>query len=1216
MSTVEILLSINQSVKDIAKSMAPKNGTGAEATAKVAKGNFSTTSDIDPSKKSESKINISTAGLGDVVSFLNSLSPTIIAISKISNRQVKRFTGTIDEIMGCLKDVTEYSKNNQKDIKVAVDMFNSMNLLTNAIKKSASLPIFAPLSLLGFTIARKVVQAYLEILKTIDKAGNVSKRIRKLNQIARSIHSIIGIMKQGALLLMVCMGLGLLVAMGPTRKMILYGLGVLVLTLLTTLAIIGLIGVVTRVMKMTGAIRGVRQIIALTLASLGIVILSYAIGAAISALGGFKSILFGLGIILGTVLVIALLFGVIGFVSRTFVNRTTLSSILGIILLTFAAMGIIVAAAWLGDYVKGKHKSIMAGLKATGTIMFALVAVGMIAGRLLNNAKQGIVALGVMEILALGAIGLAYLLMKLHLFKESNNIEWGDFYLDLAAISSIIVAMGGLAVAAGALIAFLTPGIVAMAGIEALALGAIGLTRKLLDLTILRKQNNIKYLDLAEDVGAIATVIGAIGVLATAFGFIAPFVLAGGAALIPTIKMAKETVDLTAQVIVLHKTMKENGVTWDELETDVDKLESVISTFGKVATQFGLVGPLVGRGMRGAKDVIEMAKGVISVTYELVNVSKAIDSAGGADKLVKVVSEDIKNIMSTFNERNFSVDASFWKLNNLKYQYMQIADLMKGVITVVDAISKITKVCGIVNENGELYPIRRIDPDTGEIEYSTEPVNLQKIAELITGTVKTFVDNMQFGLEDVWHMYNTKEIFRIFGSIIDPVTKFVEMLMKYDTGAEEGKLYALKLDENGVLKKNENGVDVKKVANLIAGVVSTFVTELYKKENTENWSELIYGDPTFFQSVVGGRNNRSRAVSEAAGVFGIIIDPICKFIDMIVGLEPTGTSLSKIYYDKNGNPQSGKPVNVIQAATVITKLISAFIMSIYGINGIAGKAKDCDPSLISNLLGPINTVVGIAEKVSSEKIVAAAITSNSTAISNGIGSILTMFASVTVDSEILKKYMDPLRTLVTIGSDLGNKVDGDKIIANSKSIATFMTDVVEKKLPKTTDTVNTFTESVLYLKSAFQGLDDVLIKEKDKRQEALKDFEDSMKEIIEMMNGSKDTFDSFSNVLTSVQNFDPAKLDEIKNYSSTGTSVVSGTTSQSTEQTNGEVPVVGTINQDVQVQQSSSITADEITEAIKNALFGISLTNTQIVDLDDDKNIDDRWETIFTFQGV
>ena len=92
---------------------------------------------------------------------------------------------------------------------------------------------------------------------------------------------------------------------------------------------------------------------------------------------------------------------------------------------------------------------------------------------------------------------------------------------------------------------------------------------------------------------------------------------------------------------------------------------------------------------------------------------------------------------------------------------------------------------------------------------------------------------------------------------------------------------------------------------------SSFVSELYKKENTENWAELIYGDRTFFERLLGKTNKRADSVREVAGVFGAIVEPICIFVDMVSSLMPgTNGTLRKIFIDKDGKIQTGPEVDV------------------------------------------------------------------------------------------------------------------------------------------------------------------------------------------------------------------------------------------------------------------------------------------------------------------
>ena len=82
-----------------------------------------------------------------------------------------------------------------------------------------------------------------------------------------------------------------------------------------------------------------------------------------------------------------------------------------------------------------------------------------------------------------------------------------------------------------------------------------------------------------------------------------------------------------------------------------------------------------------------------------------------------------------------------------------------------------------------------------------------------------------------------------------------------------------------------------------------------------------------------------------------------------------------------------------------------------------------------------------------------------------------------------------------------------------------MTDVVDKKMPKSKPTVDAFTKSIENLKKSFKDLDTILIKDESKRTKALDEFEKRIKEIINTLKDGKPAMDSYNETLKNTQNY-------------------------------------------------------------------------------------------------
>ena len=652
----------------------------------------------------------------------------------------------------------------------------------------------------------------------------------------------------------------------------------------------------------------------------------------------------------------------------------------------------------------------------------------------------------------------------------------------------------------------------------------------------------------------------------------------------------------------MNKTKQDAGLTWGDIEIDVLGLSGVMATFAVLLDGIGLLSAPLALMAPIFRRFEKVANGIIGIVKNLVEISQTLKDAGGPKVLEKMVKEDIPPIIKGINKQNFDVEMSRKEMRELSKKYSDMASLILSVTTIVEAISKISQISGVIDDKGNIRSIKKINQFTGEITYGDDPVDIVNVASTTTGVVKTFVENLKFGFEEVQSMYNAQEIMRVIATMVDPVTKFVDMLTKYDSGGTE-TLCSIRFDEKGNPIKGDE-INVVNVASAIAGSVSAFVFTLYDEKNVANWSQIIYGDRTFLQRFLGQKSNKAKSVSEVAGVFGAIIDPVCSFIDMVAGFNAENGMLTKIEFDEKGNVKKGGiQIDVKTIGGLISDTITEFISKIYG---TANSIGDTDPDFVLKLFKPVDNIVKVAKDLSSKDISSADVITNSGAIS---GFIVSISSSLTAIQWINEDSIAMLGNIVKIGASMGQDIDGNKIIMNSKSIATFMTDVVEKKFPNGTENVDKFTKSVKNLKTAFSELDTVLIKEEEKRQKALDKFGESIKSLMVTLDGSKASIDSFKELIDTIQSIDLNKLDRITNFSGSGVSY------QPAGGGGGEtnVNVDQTVNQ---VSAGPALGKEDIQSAIEEAFRNIQIVQQGVpsFDVNGDGNIDEGDLMTFAFQ--
>ena len=161
-------------------------------------------------------------------------------------------------------------------------------------------------------------------------------------------------------------------------------------------------------------------------------------------------------------------------------------------------------------------------------------------------------------------------------------------------------------------------------------------------------------------------------------------------------------------------------------------------------------------------------------------------------------------------------------------------------------------------------------------------------------------------------------------------------------------------------------------------------------------------------------------------------------------------------------------------------------------------------------------MIASAEELSGEKIKSALIKSNADAIVYFNGKFVNSISSIDIETVSTKAAV--VQSLLNIANGMSN-ISGEKILSNSSSIVSFMTNVVEKKMPKVKPTVDVFTKSIERLRKSFKDLDTILIKDDYKRNKALDEFEKRIKEIINTINGGKEAMDSYNKVLSNTRDY-------------------------------------------------------------------------------------------------
>ena len=945
-STIEILTSINKSVAAIAASMAPKNGTGKEATAKLSQGNIAADTGSGSGVKAS---NLSSTSLKDFIKIIGGLPVSVKTVAGLSGKTIKNFENVMTTITKIMVELDKNGKKiNQKNVE------NALKPLTQIVQMNKSfskMVLLAPLATAGVMLTYPVVVSYIGILKLVEKFGGGRKAARSMNQLTKAMKPMVRLVEESVVLLGLCAGLGVLATAG--EKVILTGLGILGGTLVSLTTIIGLVGLTSKVLKSSGAINGTKEMMRLTWASIGLVAACLALGALVAQGDTAKILLNGLAILGGTLLTLTLIIGIAGLAGRLLNALGAIKGVKEIMILTLASTLLVATCVGLGAAIaQGDTQNILLnGLAVLGATLLSLtliIGIAGLAGKLLKDvgALGGINEIIILTVFSMGVIIAAKFLGKFAI-ENSKAILTG-----LALTGGIMVALVGIGWLAGKLLSETKKGMVALAAIELLAFGAMDVVYAASNLA---KELNGRYKEVIKALGLTFGVLTAFGALASLASFIMPEILLGSVALGAVELLAVGAIAVVGKIIDLDKKKDEAGVSWKQLAKDVLAINGVIAAFGLTAAAFSLLSiPILIATPALALTVMFVNKS-IGVVRNIVELTKAIDDVGGIKRIEKTLNKDIPAMMRGFNKKNFDMDISLVTIAELTKKYAAVSKLAGNLLTTASAISKIANI-GTMTEGGLIRPVLSVDKETGKITYG-DPVDIKGVAQVVCDTLRKFVENMDYNFKDLTKMDIGAKMFELMGTITTPISTFLEMLTGYVGGTNDAGAYTLTpvhVDSEGKITYGAP-VPVKDTAITIANAVGAFVSELYSEENAGKWSQMVYGDRNAWQKFWGSTNKKTNAVKEIGGILGLFVSPVADFVECISKFQSAGPGhLALLMVDSEGNVKSGGDIDVAAVAKVIGGSITTFVTEIF--KNPTNAVEGVNVSWIDTIIGRVNNV--------------------------------------------------------------------------------------------------------------------------------------------------------------------------------------------------------------------------------------------------------------------
>jgi hypothetical protein len=1009
-NTIEILNSINKTVSQIASMMAPQNISSARGVAALSKG-------ITTPKLKEENLNVNVSKTSiDSIKSLSSISPVVLSFKDVNmsaRRKMKRAVEAVVEAFNILEGIS----NKKMDMKKIADAATTILPAIVAFSKVENVSV---------KNVKKTVNAVIDSISLLYNFGKTRPDLVPVSvRLSKTANNLVGVISK--------LGQGVRRNRGAIRNI--------------TTAVMGMVG--------------------LTVAMLGLGYLIMNGDTKKILLGGLA----GLGAVMVATTGVILLTGLAGKVIKSTGLMTGLKDIVAATL----GMGVLVGMMFgLGVLLtKGDTwKIIRNGLIGLGTVMVATAAVILLtglAGKIIKNSDS-MKGLRSIFLFTIGSIGLIVASKFLGDFIVKNK---DSILVGLGSVGTVMLGLVGLGVLAGTLLKNAKAGIAALATVELLAVGAMGLMFAVTKLNDHLKQYNAK--ELALTVLGVVGVVSAFGVLAgiAGIGPVAAAILLGSAALGTVELMAFGAIKLVDTVMGLHKRKEESGLPWKELEKDVLGVSGIVGTFGVVAGAFSLLTIPIALATPGILALSGFALSCIGIMNRLFELDKKIREGGGVEGLKKLVNTDMPSVVKGFSMKNYNPELSLLNITTLSAKYAGLALLSLEFLGTAKNLSKLANIGSIMDGN-MIRPIKRIDKETGEMTLG-DPVDIIATANSITNVVRKFVDNCNYGIKDVAKMMATSAIFTMLGIIVNPVTKFINMLTGFIGDADGKSLTPIKIDDQGNVHMGQR-VDVKNVAGIIANTLSSFVGELYSDENAAKWAQYVYGREDGSLGLF--KNKKTRAIKKVAGILGIIVSPISDFMEMLTTMEgdASGTTLTPFTVDAEGNIKPGKPINVAQTSATISSAITKFVSGLFTDANVA-------------TWNELNR--------------------------KGRKALETVFTSMT--------------DMIGVVKDLGDEksINNKNLEMNIASVQKLMDTVYREDFESATEKLNKFSTSTIQLKTNISNLDSVLIKENEKRKKSIEDFGNSIESMLKKFEGANDSISNLHDLVIALQTMDADRVSSI-----------------------------------------------------------------------------------------
>ena len=700
---------------------------------------------------------------------------------------------------------------------------------------------------------------------------------------------------------------------------------------------------------------------------------------------------------------------------------------------------------------------------------------------------------------------------------------------------------------------------------------------------------------MASDIAVIATTIGSLSLIATAISVLAIPVTVAAAAILPLNIFVVGATSVVQKLVGFSTSFKDSGVSWLDLASDIAVIATVVGSLSLIAGAMSLAIIPITMGMGAMFGVNKFVSLVTNTIKNLSTISTTISEIG-KDNIINTLNKDVKSILGAVNFDNFDVPIGLLGIAKLTAKHRSVEQLVHSFMLAAKDLCKIAVIGNMIDGEGRISP--QIGTDNEGNPIYGDPVDIVHVSTTIMSSIKAFTSVLDSGLLDVDKMKDAKKSFGILASIVDPISRFLNLLTGFVGGTDksgDATLTPVKIDDKGNIIKGAP-CNVVVVAKSIVSAVDSFVGTLFAPSVIEKWKGYINGS--------SGRKQK-KAVTGVMGVLGEIVDPINALINLLTGYDGDGTTISTVSMDSNGKVVKGPSVDPKKIATSILNSVSSFVDTIFNKNTMKKweDAADYDSDIITTLKSQIENLVQLGASLSNDNIKPDLIKSNGLAL----GSIFNdVFGNVTDDLMVTAETMQAGKSLtkgkvslygsfaklLELSNDLSN-VDAVALGTKSKAITSAMAEIFGYTFDSAIPKVQELSKHTGTLTANLKDFDKTLMSDSNRRKRAINEFKDSIEELLKKFSNAGDSVHELHELVTQLENMDGDKIsDNISkiNVKKGGPSTTqNGGASQYTQNNQGAQNT-----QSIQTSQSidPGVLASALEVAIRNALTGMTIKNT------------------------